>query len=54
MNGGGGHKRMKQENVRNIENHIVAATLAFVIAIIVGAKMFGYDLPGGILSPLFQ
>ena len=45
---------MNQENGRNIENHIVAVTLAFVIAFIVGAKMFGYDLPGGILTPLFQ
>jgi hypothetical protein len=45
---------MNRENGRNLDDHIVAATLAFVIAFIVGAKLFGYDLPGGILSPLLQ
>lgn len=41
---------MKRENVRNLENHIVAATIAFVIAYVVGAQLFGYELPDGILS----
>jgi hypothetical protein len=45
---------LKKEAIGKIENHIVTIILAVVIVYIICTLVFGYDFPGGILSPLFN
>jgi hypothetical protein len=45
---------LKKEAIEKIENHIVTIILAVIIVYIICALVFGYDLPDGILSPLFN
>ncbi|MGM7724217.1 hypothetical protein [uncultured Metabacillus sp.] len=45
---------MKKESIRRIENHIVAAIIAIVIVYLICSIVYGYDVPGGILSPLID
>ncbi|MBO1510245.1 hypothetical protein [Metabacillus bambusae] len=45
---------MRKEAIEKIENHIVAIFLAVIIIYIICTLVFGYDLPRGILSPLFN
>lgn len=45
---------LKKEAIEKIENHIVAIILSVIIVYIICVLVFGYDLPDGILPPLFN
>ncbi|WP_157094480.1 hypothetical protein [Metabacillus litoralis] len=45
---------MKKEAIEKIENHIVTIILAVIIVYFICATFFGYNLPAGILSLLFN
>ena len=47
-------KRMNKEKVRKIENNIIAATIAFALAYIIGSFIFHYDLGVGPLWYLLK
>ncbi|WP_156177901.1 hypothetical protein [Bacillus sp. SA1-12] len=45
---------MKKDSIRKVENHIVATIIGIVIVYLICLVAYGYDLPGGILSPLIN
>ncbi|MGM0878059.1 MAG: hypothetical protein ACQEWV_25920 [Bacillota bacterium] len=45
---------MNKETVRKIENNIIGVIIAVVIAYVICVFMFDLEVPGGILSPIFN